>query len=157
MRTSWKIGIKILGGLFLMWGLFLLDSAPAHAQTQPTTQGTIYGFKGGLTVGTQRWSGVNRRPLMKYHFAGMIESWDEENLNAIFGQLGYHMKGSAIRFNRRINQNTGQVLPGRTDEFRFHNISLLLGAKQKFEIFDDYRLYYLVGVRAILTALFLTM
>jgi len=144
-----KVINYIAGGVFLVAGLFFMGLPESSAQySHQGTQGTIYAVKGGLTMGNQRWSQVNRRPLMKYHIAGMIESWNDENSNAVFAQLGYHLKGSAIRFNRRISQTTGQELPGRTDEFRFHNISLVLGAKQKFEMFTDSRLYYLVGVRA---------
>lgn len=126
----------------LMTVFFLqTESREVHAQS------TVYGIKGGLTSASQRWSNYNRRPLLKYHLALSMESYTEENLSALFMQLGYHVKGSSIRFRRTINPNTGQEFPGRTDEFRFHNLSLLLGAKQKMEVFNDYRLYYLFGIR----------
>jgi len=136
------IHITFFCTLFLIGWNFNLSIPTVSAQG-----GTIYSVKSGLTVGNQRWSNYNRRPLMKYHLAAAIESYSPENTSAIFLQGGYHLKGSAIRFNRTISPTTGQEFPGRTDEFRFHNLSLLVGAKQKFEIFDDSRLYYLVGVR----------
>lgn len=128
--------------------IVLLSVSLGHLEIpQAAAQGTIYGIKGGLTAGSQRWSTYNRRPLIKYHLAALIESHSEDNLNSLFMQLGYHQKGSALRRGSFVSPITGNTIPGRTDEFRFHNISLLLGAKQKMEVFNDSRLYYLFGIR----------
>lgn len=134
--------IKVLALLFFFIGPQYPDIQLLNAQ-----QGTIYAVKGGLTAGTQRWNNYNRSTLMKYHLAASIETWEEENRVALLAQLGYHVKGSALRSRRTISPITGNEIPGRRDEFEFHNISLMLGAKQKFEIFNDSRLYYLVGLR----------
>jgi opacity protein-like surface antigen len=133
-----KIGIS----LFFLFGFQFPDVQILNAQ-----QGTIYAVKGGLTAGTQRWNNYNRSTLMKYHLAASIESWDIENRNALMMQLGYHVKGSALRSRRTINPITGNEIPGRRDEFQFHNISLMLGAKQKMEVFTESKLYYLIGLR----------
>lgn len=127
---------------FFLWSFPSPEYPALQAQ-----QGTIYAVKGGLTAGTQRWSNYNRSTLMKYHLAASMESWDIENRNAFLMQLGYHVKGSALRLRRTINPMTGSEIPGRRDEFQFHNISLMFGAKQKMEVFTDSRLYYLLGVR----------
>ena len=126
---------------------FFIGPQNPNVQLLNAQQGTIYAVKGGLTAGTQRWNNYNRANLMKYHLAASIETWEEENRVALLAQLGYHVKGSALRSQRTISSITGDEIPGRRHEFQFHNISLMLGAKQKFEIFNDSRLYYLVGVR----------
>ena len=137
-----SLTIKIGTLLFILFGFHFPEVQILNAQ-----QGTIYAVKGGLTAGTQRWSNYNRSTLMKQHLAASIESWDIENRNAFLMQLGYHVKGSALRSRRTINPITGNEIPGRRDEFQFHNISLMFGAKQKMEVFTESRLYYLLGIR----------
>jgi hypothetical protein len=105
-------------------------------------QGTAYGLKGGVTIGTQQWNGLERQPLIKYHAAAYIESVTEEDDFSVFLQLGYHIKGSSLRTQNFFNPNFN--LNAR--DFQFRNLSLILGGKQKFALGTN-RAYYLLGVR----------
>jgi hypothetical protein len=112
--------------------------------------GFAFGFKGGPSAGFQRWNNYDRDPLYKYHGAAFVESLSEEGPYSVFAQLGYHVKGSAIRFQRTVIQTqTGfQSVPGGRIGFQFNNVSLLLGGKQK-KSFNESNLsyYYQFGVR----------
>lgn len=98
-------------------------------------QSTAYVLQFGPTIGLQKWdNSFEREPLFKYHAALSIESVDnEDDKNSLFMQIGYHVKGSANRF-RYYNINSGAPGGSFTEEFRFNNISLIFGAKQKREI-----------------------
>jgi len=132
---------------FLLLGLLgVLTGFGAEAQSY------YFGVKSGLTVGTQEWDqSFQRDPLYRYHFIGFLESYDEDDRAAIFGQLGFHVKGSAIRtFNTTIQLPDGSVreIPGQTIPFEFYNLSLTAGGKQKFALGNpDTKLYYLLGIR----------
>lgn len=109
-------------------------------------QGTAYTIKGGLTLGVQKWNGFDQDPLFKYHGAISAESLDETAQFSIFAQAGYHLKGSALRNGSFIDQNNNfQRLPAQ--EFIFKNISVVLGAKRKYEMSDALKGYYLIGLR----------
>ncbi len=119
-------------------------------------QGFAFGVKGGLSVGFQKWGGVNgngnqRDPLMAYHGIAFIESAPEDDRFAVFAQGGYHVRGGAVRtFTRTIRDNAGNLrdLPGRTDRYEFRNISIAVGGKQKRALGDSYNsVYYFMGLR----------
>lgn len=111
-------------------------------------QSTAYIINAGPTVGIQKWdNSFDREPLFKYHVALGIESVDnEEDRGSLFAQLGYHVKGSANRFT--FFQQGGGVQTF-SEEFRFNNISLLLGAKGKNPIglTGRGRYFYFGGIR----------
>lgn len=110
-------------------------------------QSTAYVLKGGLSLGTQKWDNADRQLLFAGHAALAIESVDnEEDRAALFAQFGYHVRGSATRF-RFVNFDG---FPGGSfsEGFRFNNLSLILGAKQKFPLGSGRsRYYYFGGVR----------
>lgn len=112
-------------------------------------QSTAYVIQAGPTVGIQKWdNSFDREPLFKYHVALAIETVDnEEDRSALFMQLGYHIKGSANRFS--FLQSGGGGLQVFTEEFRFNNISFLLGAKGKYPIDagGKTRYFYFGGIR----------
>ncbi len=110
-------------------------------------QGYAFGVKGGLTVGIQQWNGFERDPLFAYNGAAYIESETEESGLALIAQLGYHVKGSALRNRFAVNFIDNQVFRAADREFQFRNISLMLGAKQKRDFADDVDAYWLIGVR----------
>ena len=114
-------------------------------------QGFIFGLKGGPTIGFQNWDGSKRDPLFKYHGALFLESLEEGQNFALFGQLGYHIKGSAIRYSFRpqcLDGNGNYVDCSReTTEFQFKNISIVLGGKKKFDSNSGNKLYYSFGLR----------
>lgn len=109
-------------------------------------QGFAWGVKGGLTLGTQKWENIEQDPLFKYHAAAYIESLSEENRFGVFAQVGYHVKGSALR-NNRVFLTSGETYKPPTQEFQFRNISVVLGAKQKFDFQVDKKWYYALGIR----------
>ena len=111
-------------------------------------QSTAYVFKGGLSVGLQKWdNSVTREPLFTYHGALAVESVNNENDNAsLYAQLGYHVRGSAIRF-RVNNINTGLPLSTISQGFEFRNIALQVGAKQKHDFGATSKYYYFGGLR----------
>lgn len=112
-------------------------------------QGTVYGIKGGFTMATQQWDALNTDALFLPQGDFFIEDVPESNAFSLFASLGYHPKGSAIRnrvFNNVFNGQLTRVPPER---FVFHNASLVLGAKQKFDVGrGDSRFFYAIGVRA---------
>ena len=118
------------------------------SSTSLWSQGQIYGIKGGLTVGLQKWDAFERDPLFQFHGAVSIESIEEERKSALFGELGYHVKGSALRSRPFVDINGNTYRP-ETQEFQFRNLSFILGARQ---ILGDEgapsRVYYRFGIRA---------
>ena len=114
-------------------------------------QGYYFGLKGGITMSTQKWGqSYSRSPLWRYHAIGFIESAPEAEQVALFAQFGYHVKGSQIRTNATTINVPGQGLrniPARKIPFLFKNLSLTLGAKQKFDAGGNNKMYYLIGLR----------
>lgn len=123
--------------------LFALLTAAAAA----AAQSYAFGLKGGLTVGSQRWSDFERDPSYKMHGIAFIESADEENNFSIFAQGGYHIKGSAMRNRTFQNPINGDLFRPPAYEFLFRNISVTVGGKQKFPFTGAGKLYYMLGVR----------
>lgn len=109
-------------------------------------QSRAYGVKGGLTIGTQKWGNFEQDPLFSYHGALSVESVSDINSFGLFAQLGYHVKGSAwrnVQFQNFGNNNISVV----TRQFKFQNVSLILGFKNNFKEADNFSLYYLFGIR----------
>ena len=109
-------------------------------------QGFVFGPKGGLSIGQQSIEQSQRDLLFAYHGALYIETLSEENKNALYGQLGYHVRGSAINIRSFINNN-GQNVSARQQKFKYGNLSLQAGAKQKFNLGLDAKWYFGFGVR----------
>jgi hypothetical protein len=109
-------------------------------------QGFAFGPKGGLSIGQQNFSGYQRDALFAYHGALYIESLTEENKNALFAQIGYHIRGSALRIPRYTNIN-GQVVQARTQKSTFENLALYLGGKQKFDLGLNSKWYFDFALR----------
>lgn len=109
-------------------------------------QSFAWGLKGGLTVGYQRWQGTPRDLLPRYHGILFIESLPAGNDFALFGQIGYHVKGSARR-NLQVNLGGGGTFRPPAETYEFNNLSLVLGAKQKFEFRDFAKTFYSFGIR----------
>lgn len=124
--------------LLAVIGLFLV---PAFS----TAQSYAFGIKGGPSLGFQRWGEGQRNVLYVYHGAAFIESAPEDGAGIIYAQAGYHVRGSALRF-QAINFGNNQFLGQRTDEFRYNNVSLQLGFKNRVPKVSS-SLYYFFGVR----------
>jgi hypothetical protein len=108
-------------------------------------QGSYFGVKGGLTVGTQQWNNYDRDPLFKYHGIVFIESLEETGQFAVFAQAGLHQKGSALRY--QTGSFFGNDYRPPADEFIFNNISLTVGMKRKELLTEKSKFYYLFGLR----------
>lgn len=109
-------------------------------------QGTAYTVKGGLTLGVQKWNSFDQSPLFKYHGAIAAESLDETAQFSLYAQLGYHLKGSALR-NASFQTLNGDLFRLSAQEFIFKNLSAVLGAKRKYQLSDRTKGYYLMGLR----------
>lgn len=111
-------------------------------------QGTYFGLKGGLTIGTQQWNSFDRDPLIGYHGILSVESIPYEGKFSLFAQAGYHLKGSAIRRSLFGNPFNSSFVSFPTQRFEFQNLSLSVGAKQIFTELGSSKVYYLFGIRA---------
>ncbi len=109
-------------------------------------QGAIFGVKGGLTVGIQRWQNQDRDPLFTYNGDLFVESLPADGKFSLFLQLGYHNRGSATRFLGGTNAG-GQSIQARTIKYEFRNIALGAGAKQRFDFGAVAKAYYSIGMR----------
>ncbi len=126
--------------LFCLFVFAAFFVSPTLAQSQKRT---AYALKGGLSIGTQRWNAFsNRAPLFRYHGAVAVETADSDEF-AVFSQLGYHVRGSAVRY---INLSAGASTNFVSRPFEFHNIALSLGGKQRFA-YRNIKAYYLIAVR----------
>ncbi len=124
---------------------FLLISFPfigLHAQGG----GMAFGLKGGLTLGNQNWNGSDREMLPAYHGALFMETLNDSISLSLYGQLGYHVKGSAIRFPRFQNPITGTEIPARTMRYPFTQVSLAAGVKNRHDL-GVFNGYYFIGLR----------
>lgn len=117
---------------------------------QTTAQSTAYVINFGPTAGLQKWdNSAGREPLFQYHASVAMESINnEDDRGSFFMQLGYHVKGSATRY-RFYSINNG--FPGGTvtERFKFNNFSLVIGAKQRFNLGSsgNTRYFYFGGLR----------
>ena len=114
------------------------------------SQGYAWGVKGGLTIGFQKWKNFSARdPLYKYHADIFYESFNEDSPFSFFISGGYHIKGSAIRRHKTVvvNQHGTFDVPAYVDEYKFHNISVLIGAKQRYDFGSTSSAYYMIGLR----------
>lgn len=109
-------------------------------------QTSAIGGKAGLTVGLQNWNGQNREPLFQYNAGFVYESISSEKFSYIL-DIGYHVKGSAIRSNYYDLQGN---LHRFTSRDKFNNISIIGGAKSTLDNFKlaGGNLYYMLGARA---------
>lgn len=109
-------------------------------------QSYAFGVKGGVTMANQKWSNFDKEPLIKFNGATFIETAEEDELTSLFAELGYHLKGSANRY-RPVNWINGEVYDFQSDKFIFRNLSLVLGAKNRFSTKDFGNLYYILAIR----------
>lgn len=110
-------------------------------------QGFAWGIKAGPSLGFQLWDPPsNRGALFRYHGAVYIESLDDAERYALYAQLGYHLRGSTVRY-QFVDINSGQRFQER-EPFVFNNIALQAGVKQKFGAGRGAsNVFYLLGLR----------
>jgi hypothetical protein len=131
--------MRMLIAILVFWSIFFLAGA----------QGFTFGAKGGLITTTQVWNpGGDRSALFRWHAYAFIETLDEADTYALFAQLGYNIKGSAIRFTTFRQGSTGFEPFGQAIEtYEFNNLSLMLGGKQKFGRANGTKFFYSLGLR----------
>ncbi len=113
--------------------------------TMAFAQYAAHGVKGGLTIGTQRWNGQDREALFSYNAAYVFESYTSSNKFSYLVELGYHVKGSAVRTNYNdLAGNSRQI----TTRNKFGQAGLLLGAKSLLDVeFAGGNVYYMIAGR----------
>ena len=96
-------------------------------------QYTGYGLKFGPTLATQRWDNYQQDPLLGYHVDLQVENLSESKPRTLYASLGYHQRGSAIRFRRTVGRDVNgfeREFRAQTLRFVWHNVGLAVGAKQ---------------------------
>jgi hypothetical protein len=133
----------------LIFGMIWLWASLLQAQ-ENFPSGTLYGLKGGLTVGTQRWNNFDRQALFSYHGAFSLESageWRENKSRTLFGmQLGYHRRGSAVRVQYADPSNPQNVIRDVLP-YPFHNLSLVVSGKGQHLLSPTMLGQYNLGLR----------
>lgn len=113
--------------------------------------GSAFGIKAGPLVGFQSWNNSESELLFRYHGVAYIETYSPEGGASLFAQTGYHVRGGALRVRGGSFQalNSARIIdiPTRTSPYEFRNVSLSIGAKQRFSYNDQGAFYYLLGVR----------
>lgn len=112
-----------------------------------SAQSYAFGFKGGLTIGTQKWNSYEREALFSWNGHVFIESLPEESSFVLYGQLGYHNKGSAIVSQAFFDPVRGIDFKRQRNNYIFKNISLILGGKNRYALSESMVGYYMLGVR----------
>jgi len=141
---------------YLLLFIFTLFVIPTALSAQNLEQegeygvdwgGYLFGLKGGLSLGNQDWSGLETELLLGYHGDLYLETVPAQGRFSFYGQLGYHTRGSRISRRRGLLFNGNQVtLP--SEDFRFYNVSLGIGAKSVFGYSQLGDFYYILGLRA---------
>lgn len=108
--------------------------------------GYLFGIKGGPSLGNQDWSGLETELLLGYHGALYLETIPAGGRFSLYGQLGYHTRGSKISRRRGFTFG-GNAVTLPADDFRFQNISLAIGAKSVVRYTRRADLYYTLGLR----------
>lgn len=124
--------------------LFLLILLQNTSKAQ-SSGGFYWGVKSGLTLGTQKWNGSDRSPLLRYHGVLFVESAKNEK-SSFYAQTGFHVRGSAVRYGAYQDQS-GVFRQGFTDGYQFRNVSISTGIKQKFAYKDAIKYFYGLGLR----------
>lgn len=106
-----------------------------------------YSVKTGSGLASQRGigGGSSGRSFIGAHHLDFGLDYESEGGNIIYGQLGYHRRGSGVRINQFFDIH-GNVLAGGTFGMKFHNMVLEAGMK-KFFLKGKQKAYYGLGLR----------
>lgn len=111
-------------------------------------QGAWYGVKLGGAMNVQSWGngegaiGINRDPMFSFNGDVFVESLDEFKKGSLYAQIGFHTRGSSLRFFGFNNDFNTQL------NYKFHNIVLEAGAKKFLKLGKDVDPYFILGIRA---------
>lgn len=122
--------------------LFLLL---ASCLTTAEAQYKARGIKGGLAMGWQQWNGFQRQVLVGYQGGFLLEQVNA-NATSFFAELGYHLRGSAVRV-QFFDINSGNFFQS-TQRLRFHNVGVIVGGKKRQQLDNNMETYYMLGARA---------
>ena len=106
-----------------------------------------FGPKGGFAMNNQSWGNggtglsFNRSAMFSINGDFFVESYDELKKGSLYAQIGYHTRGSSLRFFDSFNNFNSNV------KYKFNNIVLELGAKKLFNLAKDFDPYFIMGVR----------
>ncbi|HRO73739.1 MAG TPA: outer membrane beta-barrel protein, partial [Saprospiraceae bacterium] len=85
--------------------------------------------------------GINRSALFTLNGDIFTETLDEDKKGALYAQLGFHTRGSALRYYSNFYDFNTNV------KYKFQNIVLELGAKKSLEISEKLSTYFILGIR----------
>lgn len=132
--------------IFWLALIFIFCSFGAFSQN-----GSAFGIKAGPLVGFQSWNNSESELLFRYHGVAYIETYNADGANSLFAQAGYHVRGGALRLRggsfQAINSSRIIDIPTQSYPYEFRNLSLAVGAKQRFLATDQSAFYYMLGVR----------
>jgi hypothetical protein len=106
-----------------------------------------FGAKGGAAMNLQSWGqgggdvSINRNPMFSINGDGFIESYDPLQKGSLYAALGFHTRGSALRYFSLNNAFNDQL------QYRFYNAVLELGAKKTLAPQGELLPYFILGVR----------
>ena len=100
-----------------------------------------FGAKAGPTLAFQRWLDFDPNPLLTWGADIAFESYSEDSKSSLYGQIGYHNRGSSLRAFTWQGESIGR------QGFRFRNIVAELGAKRQLDPWSDMIPYYHLGFR----------
>jgi hypothetical protein len=130
-----------------LFAILLLLSSSLLLQGQDVDY-SIWGIKGGTTVGFQTWNNIDQDALFAYNGSLFFESLDDLDAPAsLFASIGFSQKGSAKRNIRLFDLNGNILNTNVTRKYVFNNIVLALGAKKRLDQGSkSFTPYYTVGV-----------
>ena len=113
--------------------------------------GSAFGVKGGPLLGFQTWNSNESELLFRYSGIAYIETYSPDAKYSLFAQSGFHVRGGALRIRggsfQAINSAREIIIPTQSYPYEFRNVSLSIGAKQRFGLDEKTAWYYLLGVR----------
>jgi hypothetical protein len=124
---------------FLLATMFF--SFTVHAQS------FWFGAKGGTAMNLQSWGNgggdfsLNRGPMFSLNGDAFVESYDAFNQGTLYAQLGFHTRGSGLRYYSLTNAFNDLL------NYKFRNIVLELGAKKSLSMRGELIPYFLLGLR----------
>ena len=126
--------------------IFIFCSFGVYSQN-----GTAFGIKAGPLIGFQSWNNSESELLFRYHGVVSVETYDQDGANSLFAQAGYHVRGGALRLRggafQALNSSRIINIPTQSYPYEFRNVSLSLGAKQRFFSTQESSFYYILGIR----------
>lgn len=110
-------------------------------------QNTGYTLKLGPSLGLQKWDYETNARLLAYHIALGVDSESSDGNSIIYGTIGYHVKGGAVRY-RGFTDQFGNFFKGDKFDMKFNNVVLEIGVKMSRLDLGNAKTYFGVAGRA---------